>query len=83
MMVIDSDGKTERSELSYLPRQAAHLLDRPQLGLRLVTCYLGAVASLAAVRVPCGVLTGSNADIFLERESTPNRSRGQTHDRQW
>jgi len=28
------------------------------------------------------VLTGSNA-IFLERESTPNRFRGQTPDRQW
>ena len=35
---------------SYSARRAAQLLDRPQEGLRLVTCHLGAGASLAAVR---------------------------------
>ena len=35
---------------SYSARRAAQLLDRPQEGLRLVTCHLGAGASLAAVQ---------------------------------
>lgn len=35
---------------SYSARRAAQLLDRPQEELRLVTCHLGAGASLAAVR---------------------------------
>lgn len=35
---------------SYSARRAAQVLDRPQQGLRLVTCHLGAGASLAAVR---------------------------------
>jgi len=35
---------------SYSARRAPQLLDRPQDGLRLVTCHLGAGASLTAVR---------------------------------
>jgi len=35
---------------AYAARRAADLLDRPATGLRLVTCHLGAGASLAAVR---------------------------------
>jgi acetate kinase len=35
---------------AYAARRAAELLGRPQEGLRLVTCHLGAGASLAAVR---------------------------------
>lgn len=34
---------------AYSSRRAAELLDRPQAGLRIVTCHLGAGASLAAV----------------------------------
>lgn len=34
---------------SYCSRRAAELVDRPQAGLRIVTCHLGAGASLAAV----------------------------------
>jgi acetate kinase len=35
---------------SYASRRAAEILDRPPVGLRIVTCHLGAGASLAAVR---------------------------------
>ncbi len=35
---------------AYAARRAAELLDRPSDGLRLVTCHLGAGASLAAIR---------------------------------
>lgn len=35
---------------AYAARRAAELLDRPVAGLRVVTCHLGAGASLAAVR---------------------------------
>jgi acetate kinase len=35
---------------AYAARRAAELLDRPPEGLRIVTCHLGAGASLAAVR---------------------------------
>ena len=35
---------------AYAARRAAELLDRPATGLRLITCHLGAGASLAAVR---------------------------------
>jgi acetate kinase len=34
---------------AYASRRAAELLDRPQRGLRIITCHLGAGASLAAV----------------------------------
>lgn len=34
---------------AYSSRRAAELLDRPQSGLRIITCHLGAGASLAAV----------------------------------
>jgi acetate kinase len=35
---------------AYAARRAAELLGRPQVGLRIVTCHLGAGASLCAVR---------------------------------
>jgi acetate kinase len=35
---------------AYSARRAAEMLDRPQAGLRFVTCHLGAGCSLAAVR---------------------------------
>lgn len=42
---------------SYAARRTAELLDRPAAGLRVVTCHLGAGASLAAVSSGCSVDT--------------------------
>ena len=42
---------------AYTSRRAAELLDRPQHDLRIVTCHLGAGASLAAVAHGCSVDT--------------------------
>jgi acetate kinase len=42
---------------AYCSRRAAHVLDRPVAGLRIVTCHLGAGASLASVLDGCSVDT--------------------------
>jgi acetate kinase len=53
---------------AYSSRRAAELLDRPPAGLRIVTCHLGAGASLAAV------VDGRSVDTTMGFTSPPGRA---------